>query len=214
MSSVIIGSARSDERGKYSGGQTGDQKQTTTPDYRGEVSQQPFYIHKKGWIVLRPKSPTNALKIAANMITACSNRNIGYDQNNRLAIIKDGINSTKPTECDCSSLVRECIKEATGVDPGNFTTANEVNVLLATGLFNNMDYRGAVFVGDVLVTKTKGHTVIVTNGVSRGEGRNLTEIAKEVVAGKWGNGDERKKRLKASGYDPDEVQRMVNKLLK
>ena len=40
MSNTIIGSARCDEYGRYSGGSAGDQKQTTKPDYKGEVSMQ------------------------------------------------------------------------------------------------------------------------------------------------------------------------------
>lgn len=40
------------------------------------------------------------------------------------------------------------------------------------------------------------------------------EIAKEVIAGKWGNGATRKAKLKAAGYDPDAIQKLVNKLLK
>lgn len=39
------------------------------------------------------------------------------------------------------------------------------------------------------------------------------EIAKEVVAGKWGNGDERKKKLEAAGYDYNAVQKIVNELV-
>ncbi len=39
-------------------------------------------------------------------------------------------------------------------------------------------------------------------------------IAREVIAGKWGNGDERKAKLKAAGYDPVAIQKLVNKLLK
>lgn len=37
------------------------------------------------------------------------------------------------------------------------------------------------------------------------------QIADEVIAGKWGNGDDRKKRLEAAGYDYDAVQDIVNK---
>ena len=33
--SIIIGSARIDERGKTTGGAAGDQKQTSKPDYKG-----------------------------------------------------------------------------------------------------------------------------------------------------------------------------------
>lgn len=40
------------------------------------------------------------------------------------------------------------------------------------------------------------------------------EIADEVIAGKWGNGDDRKQRLKAAGYNYDEIQKIVNAKLK
>jgi N-acetylmuramoyl-L-alanine amidase len=43
---------------------------------------------------------------------------------------------------------------------------------------------------------------------------DLTAIAKEVIAGKWGNGEERKKRLKEAGYSYSAVQAEVNKLVK
>lgn len=39
-------------------------------------------------------------------------------------------------------------------------------------------------------------------------------IAKEVIAGKWGNGETRKNKLKAAGYDYKAVQKIVNKLVK
>ena len=44
--------------------------------------------------------------------------------------------------------------------------------------------------------------------------KSNTEIAKEVISGKWGNGTDRVKRLSAAGYNPNEVQRKVNELLK
>jgi len=40
------------------------------------------------------------------------------------------------------------------------------------------------------------------------------EIAKEVIRGDWGNGEDRKYRLKNAGYDFNEIQKLVNKLLK
>lgn len=41
-----------------------------------------------------------------------------------------------------------------------------------------------------------------------------TEIAKEVIAGKWGNGLTRKQKLIKAGYDYNKVQKIVNILLK
>ena len=40
------------------------------------------------------------------------------------------------------------------------------------------------------------------------------EIAKEVIAGKWGNGTERKSKLIAEGYDYNAIQNIVNKKLR
>ena len=168
---VIIGSARIDEFGKLSGGQAGDQTGK-------EVSTQDFYVHSKGYYVLRPKSKAEALGDA--MYRACCNKNFGYDQGNRLDCLKHSTTTTTPTECDCSSLVRLCIKEVFGKDVGNFTTFNEAQVLEASGLFHKrIPYehgKTILYKGDVLVTKTKGHTVIV---VKADQERN-EEIEEEI----------------------------------
>ena len=165
---TIIGSARIDERGKASGGKAGDQKQKSTPDTKGEVSMQNFYVSSKGWYILRAKNPDIASKIALAMTIACNNPNIGYNQAKRLDIIKAGTHATKPTSCDCSSLVRQCVRES-GIEVGNFTTANEASVLTATGHFEKLTYKKgmALFLGDILVTCVKGHTVVVTSGYTR-----------------------------------------------
>ena len=40
------------------------------------------------------------------------------------------------------------------------------------------------------------------------------EIANEVIAGKWGNGNDRKVKLTDAGYDYSTIQKIVNKMLK
>jgi peptidoglycan hydrolase-like protein with peptidoglycan-binding domain len=162
---MYIGHASIDEYGKIAGGAAGDQTAK-------EVCKRTYYMHSKGWYLLRPKSIAHANAIAQAMLRACNNNNIGYDQNNRLGIVKYGTASTVKTECDCSSLVRQCVKEATGKDAGNFTTANEKSKLEATGLFEAaiaVTSSTVLYNGDVLVTKTKGHTVIVVEGNPRKE---------------------------------------------
>ena len=53
------------------------------------------------------------------------------------------------------------------------------------------------------------------NGGNPGTGKKSVEaVAKEVLAGKWGNGEDRKKRLQAAGYDYPAVQAKVNELVK
>ena len=44
--------------------------------------------------------------------------------------------------------------------------------------------------------------------------KSINIIAKEVLAGKWGNGADRKIRLTKAGYDYNKVQAAVNKLVK
>ena len=44
--------------------------------------------------------------------------------------------------------------------------------------------------------------------------KSITDIAKEVIQGKYGNGQERKNRLTALGYDYATVQSEVNRLLR
>ena len=42
--------------------------------------------------------------------------------------------------------------------------------------------------------------------------KTITQIAREVLKGKWGNGSARKANLTAAGYDYNAVQREVNRL--
>ncbi len=44
--------------------------------------------------------------------------------------------------------------------------------------------------------------------------KTVDELALEVINGLWGNGEERRERLTAAGYDYDAVQARVNELLK
>lgn len=54
----------------------------------------------------------------------------------------------------------------------------------------------------------------LSKGGSSSNKKSVTEVAKEVLNGKWGNGDARKKKLQAAGYDYNAVQKEVNRLLR
>ena len=43
--------------------------------------------------------------------------------------------------------------------------------------------------------------------------KTVTDIAREVIEGKWGNGAERKRKITSAGYDYNAVQSKVNELL-
>ena len=166
--SLMVGSARIDENGKISGGKPGDQT-------GNEVSTQPYYVHSKGWICMRAKSVPVANAIAKAMLQACENDNIGYCQGHRTTVIgqlrKSGslAKISAKTEADCSSLVRACCIHE-GFDPRNFNTSSEVSALKASKQFTEpitVTSGTKLYNGDILVTKTKGHTVVVVSGNPR-----------------------------------------------
>ena len=166
--SVKIGHASKDENSKLKGGNAGDQTGK-------EVYVSDYYVHSKGWVVLRCKDYAARQKIAEAMEKACANSRIGYDQGQRNTLFNnvqsngfDPSKTTKSVETDCSALVRVCIAYAYGEDKtGNFNTETLPDVLVGTGLFEkytdakhckSSDY---LMRGDILCTVTKGHTVVI-----------------------------------------------------
>ena len=163
---VKIGHASIDENGRAQGGKAGDQTGK-------EVCTRNWYKHSKGWRVLRCTDQIKAGMIADAMRAAAENDKIGYDQGQRLTLYdqasKVGFDPGKVNvacETDCSALVRVCLAYA-GITVGNFRTPTEADMLMATGMF--VELIGAAYtdssdylrVGDVLVTRTQGHTVVV-----------------------------------------------------
>lgn len=59
---------------------------------------------------------------------------------------------------------------------------------------------------EAIITTSSG--TVVTN-----KKKVTEEVARKVIRGDYGNGEARKKKLEAEGYDFDEVQALVNKLL-
>ena len=55
---------------------------------------------------------------------------------------------------------------------------------------------------------------IIKENENQGEiKKTIEELAKEVIDGKWGDGEDRKKRLEKAGYDYNAVQDRVNEIL-
>lgn len=179
---VIIGSARSDEKGGITGGKAGDQKNGA------EVSTQDWYLHSKGWIIVRCKDAKKRAKIATSMKSACNNNHIGYDQSNRYSLYNevkskgfDPAKCDKDVETDCSGLTRVCICYAGYTACGDFNTESLVSVvskikdskgnpafeiITDKSITSKSDY---LLAGDILVTATKGHVVVViTDGPKAG----------------------------------------------
>lgn len=154
--------------------------------------------------------------------------------------VKLGYTDIIPTECGCDKMIALFKQLGCWIENENRTPkAGEIIFYdwQDSGVGDNMgsaDHVGIVETvsgGQIVVIEgNNGQAVarryIKVNGkYIRGYGvpkydtepsakKSVTTIAKEVIAGKWGNGDERKKKLAAAGYDYGEVQAAVNKLLK
>lgn len=170
---VLIGGASINEYGTGEGGKAGDQTGK-------EVLVEPWYLHEKGWIVVRAKDDAQRKLIAQNMRYACANDNIGYSFWDHCYTLMElaervGWDCSKvdePCETNCAKLVYVCVRYA-GIPCEDFFTGNEVAALKATGKFDVLT--DSIYTtndrmlaeGDILVTKTAGHTVVVLEG---GEG--------------------------------------------
>ena len=220
--SVRISHASQDENKKIKGGKAGDQTGQ-------EVCIRSWY--NKPWsVMLRPKDSALAEKSAQAAEKGANNPYIGYDQNQRNTLHteaqKVGYNLAKittPCETDCSAFMTICAiaggarnLEYTTNAP---TTSTMRKAFAKSGLYEV--HTESMYLtsdkhlkrGDILVAEGK-HTVMVLDNGSGNAVKSNTDIAKEVIAGKWGKGDERKQLLANAGYDYVAVQKEVNKLLK
>lgn len=166
---VYIGSARINENGEGEGGIPGDQNGQ-------ECMIEPWYLHPKGWYILRPIDPDKGALMAQDMVYLCDNPNIGYSFWNNSHTLYDaaqpyGFNCSMvqvPCDTNCSRGVRVCALYA-GYNVPDFYTGTEIEVFTATGefyLITNETYCSSpdyLIVGDILVTRTTGHTAIVVS---------------------------------------------------
>lgn len=77
-----------------------------------------------------------------------------------------------------------------------YTSKGKVN-----GISGNVDMNKMV--KDIIQNKSEPQTT-----------KSIEELAKEVIDGKWGNGEDRKTSLINAGYDYDKVQAKVNEIMK
>ena len=119
------------------------------------------------------------------------------------------LNKTSMVACvfECGSIKADRYEWDTAKE------ADEYGKALCKGLCK---YYGITFV-EKKATTTKAPVKATTTTAAKKTSttkKSVTEIAKEVIAGKWGNGETRKKKLTAAGYDYNAVQKKVNELLK
>lgn len=170
--SILIGHASIDERGKISGGQSGDSN-------KKEVCTRSWY--NNGWnLLLRPKSKDIAEKSAHFVEEVCANKNIGYDQSGRNSLYTqaknvgfDGSRISIPCECDCSSFMHvAAIAGGANITYGSngATTRTLRTVLGKSGYYDiltdNKYLTSDKYLkrGDILVKEGKHTIMVLQNG--------------------------------------------------
>ena len=224
----MIGHACKNEHETYKDGQAGDQTKV-------EVYIRTWY--NRPWnVVLRAKDKNTREKLAQAMEMACKNESIGYAQNTRNTLWNNVKNyqfnpskTTKAVNTDCSALVCVCCAYAgvpihyLQIGTNSLTTSTLRKYLLSSGMFEaltNKKYLTSdkyLLRGDILLYEGHHTAINLDNGIYSNEDiqlKTIDEITREVIAGKWGSGEDRKKRLTNAGYNYSEVQARVNQILK
>lgn len=224
----MIGHACKNEHETYKDGQAGDQTKV-------EVYIRTWY--NRPWnVVLRAKDKNTREKLAQAMEMACKNESIGYAQNTRNTLWNNVKNyqfnpskTTKAVNTDCSALVCVCCAYAgvpihyLQIGTNSLTTSTLRKYLLSSGMFEaltNKKYLTSdkyLLRGDILLYEGHHTAINLDNGIYSNEDiqlKTIDEVAREVINGKWGSGEDRKKRLTNAGYNYSEVQARVNQILK
>lgn len=157
--------------------------------------------------------------------------------------IKCGATDIIPTECSCPRFIELCKKKGIWIENENMKPKKGDIVLYDWDDNGKGDNKGtADHIGIVENVGTDTFTVIEGNmnckvarrvlkfnarylrgfarpkykasASSSGTKKSIEAVAKEVIEGKWGNGEDRKKRLTAAGYSYSKVQAKVNALCK
>lgn len=215
-----IGHASIGENNKVTNGKAGDQTGK-------EVCIRSYY--DKNWnFVLRPRNPDIAEKTAKACESMCNNEHIGYDQNGRntLLVLLESLKWNymeikQDVECDCSSFMTACaicggakIKYKNNAP----TTRTMVAKFKESGYYEAIRFVNPKYTnlkrGDILVREGSHTAMVLDDYAPTTEKKSIEEIAAEVIAGKWGSGNDRRQRLSNAGYDYKQIQDLVNKILK
>ena len=154
----------------------------------GGASTSSLYRVRKSWS--DAKSQKGAFRDFDNA-KKCANANAGYK------VFDASGNEVYPNKVTQSKSVDTLAHEVLSGNWGN--GSDRANRLRAAGY----DY-------DAVQSRVNE---ILSGTNSKPIGKSIDEVAREVIRGDWGNGQDRVNRLRAAGYDYNVVQKRVNELL-
>ena len=154
----------------------------------GGTSTSSLYRVRKSWS--DSKSQKGAFRDFDNA-KKCANANVGYK------VFDANGNEVYPNKSTSSKSIDTIAREVISGNWGN--GSDRANRLRAAGY----DYDA--------VQSRVNEILSGTNSIP--SGKSIDEVAREVIRGDWGNGQDRVNRLRAAGYDYNAVQKRVNELL-
>lgn len=154
----------------------------------GGTSTSSLYRVRKSWS--DAKSQKGAFRNLDNA-KKCANANAGYK------VFDASGNEVYPNKVTSSKSIDTIAREVISGNWGN--GSDRANRLRAAGY----DYDA--------VQSRVNEILSGTNSIP--SGKSIDEVAREVIRGDWGNGQDRVNRLRAAGYDYNAVQKRVNELL-
>lgn len=155
----------------------------------GGASTSSLYRVRKSWG--DAKSQKGAFRSFENA-KKCANANLGYK------VFDAKGNEVYPRKSTSSKSIDTLAREVIAGNWGN--GSDRINRLRAAGYdYDAVQNR----VNEILSRRSSTHS----------SGKSIDTLAREVIRGDWGNGQDRKNRLERAGYDYNAVQRRVNELL-
>ena len=124
--------------------------------------------------------------------------NAGYDYNAIQSIVNEKLTGKKTESKPKLKSVDEVAKEVIAGQWGN--GQDRFNKLAAAGY-------------DANAVQNRVNELLGASSKSTSNKKSNETIANEVIAGKWGNGADRKNKLTSAGYDYNAIQAIVNKKL-
>ena len=119
-------------------------------------------------------------------------------------------NRSDPTQAKSWYVVKNTTMPAVLMEYGFMDSRTDAPVILQDSYSKLVAYATIDGIAKVAGLKRKGEQ---TEQQTAAATKTVDEIAQEVIAGKWGNGAERKEKLTAAGYDYNAVQSAVNAML-
>ena len=115
------------------------------------------------------------------------------------------------------NTVQAKVNELLGASSGSSSQTVDIDALarrVINGEFGNGDARKKALGSNYDAVQKRVNEILRGKTPSSSSNKKSVDtLAREVIAGKWGNGATRKQKLEAAGYDYNAVQKRVNELL-